>query len=137
MDTPVLSGGVVLFRKGDRPNFSPETTAGLSADYQFGLGHNGYSGDLAASLNYVSQQSYRALQDAGLPDVPSLIQAGESMTTGRVSFSLLAPAHWTARLYIDNVNNERSSPIDAFSGVCRTGRPGCDRGRPASNSNIS
>jgi len=117
MDTDVLSGGVILFNKGNRPNYSPQTTAGLAAEYRFPLGGHGYTGHIETSVNYVSRQSYRALQNGGAPDAFALVQRGDPLTTGRVSLSLVAPRHWQASLFVDNVTNERGSPIDAFAGV--------------------
>src|SRR5579863_404945 len=40
-DSPVYSGGTVLFPEGSRPNYSPKYTAGLSAQYAFPLGASG------------------------------------------------------------------------------------------------
>jgi len=59
MDSTVFSGGVPLFNKGDRLNTSPETTAGASAAYSFPLGARALRGQLAASANYTSHQTFR------------------------------------------------------------------------------
>jgi outer membrane receptor protein involved in Fe transport len=114
MDSDVVSGGVVLFNKGDRPNYSPETTASASAQYEFALGSGGYRGSLAGSVTYTSPQSYRGLF-VGLNGAASaIVQTGDPMTIGRVSFAVNSPANWSGMLYVNNVNNERGTPIEAF-----------------------
>jgi len=62
MDSAVYSRGVPLFSKGDRLNMSPETGAGASAPYTFPLRTSGLSGELAASANYTSAQSFGRLR---------------------------------------------------------------------------
>jgi iron complex outermembrane recepter protein len=42
------------------------------------------------------------------------IQRGEALTIGRTSFSIDSPDHWTTTLYVENVNNERGSPLVTY-----------------------
>ncbi len=111
-NSDIVSGGEIFFRKGDRPSFSPETTAGLSADYTFPIGRQGYTGRAGASANYTSSQTYR-----GIEGVAVLVQSGDPMVFSRASLSVESPAHWTATLYGDNLNNERGAPVMAFIGA--------------------
>ena len=113
MNNRVLSGGEILFRKGDRPNSSPETTGSVSADYVFDLGIHGYQGTFSVSGNYTSAQDYRGVGTASVPNV----QAGDPMVFTRSSFSVDFANHWTASFYGDNLNNERGSPVKAYVGV--------------------
>lgn len=117
MDSTVISSGLPLFQKGDRPNYSPETTADASAEYQFALGSQGYKGGVTGSVNYISQQNYHVIVNGGLPNAQAIVQPGDPMTVGRLSFSVLAPTHWTATLFADNVNNWRGTPIQPFPEV--------------------
>ena len=105
MDSDVISGGVVLFDKGDRLNNSSEYTVGVNADYVFPLGKNGFEGSFSTSANYTSEQEWRTLI-AGRRN----IFVSDSMTIARAAFSVSAPDHWTATLFVDNANNEGGSP---------------------------
>jgi hypothetical protein len=109
----IFSGGSLLFHKGDRPNSSPELTAGASADYAFALGSRGYLGRISVSGNYTSTLAYRGVGNITEP----IVQNGDPMTFTRASFSIEAPAHWTATLFADNLNNERGAPVRAFVGT--------------------
>lgn len=117
MSSNVISGGVLLFSKGDRPNYSPETTASGSAEYHFPLGHSGYKGAVNASISYISQQDYHVLINGGSSSQVAITQPGDPMTIGRLSFTVFAPTNWTAALFIDNVNNWRGTPIQPFGQV--------------------
>lgn len=105
MDTEVISGGVLLFDKGDRLNVSPEYTVGASADYDFPLGANGFKGLFSASANYTSEMDTRTIA------VGQNIAFGDAMLIARASFAIAAPDHWTATLFIDNLNNEQGSAV--------------------------
>jgi iron complex outermembrane recepter protein len=113
MDRAVISGGSVLFQKGDRPVSSPETTGDLAASYVFALG-DGFKGRVSTSANYSSSLSYRMVSS---PGSPAVVQDGDAMVFLRARFSIESPDHWTATLYGDNLNNERGSPVRAFIGV--------------------
>jgi iron complex outermembrane recepter protein len=108
----IISSGEILFQKGDRPSFSPETTAGLSADYTFPVGSQGYTGRAGASANYTSSQTYRGLVGTGV-----LVQSGDPMVFSRASIAIESPTHWTVTLFGDNLNNERGTPVEAFIGT--------------------
>lgn len=105
MDANVLSGGVVLFDKGDRLNLSPEWTLGASADYSFPLGSSGYSGKLSVSANYTSQQDFSSIV-VGVRETGR----GDNMLISRASFSVNAASHWMVTVYGDNLNNESGAP---------------------------
>jgi outer membrane receptor protein involved in Fe transport len=119
LDNSVISGGTVLIPRGERPNFSPQTTASTSVAYTVPL-IAGYTGTIGASASYVSQ-----LPDRQLEGTPSLSVAlpDNSMTTGRVSLMLQAPHNWSATLYADNVNNYKGSPVRIYE---FTGMPDWD-----------
>jgi outer membrane receptor protein involved in Fe transport len=113
LDSDVISGGSLLFHKGDRPNSSPELTASASADYAFALGGSGYRGRVAIGANYTSSQDYRGVGSILLP----IVQKGDPMTFTHASLSVEAPSHWTATLFGDNLNNEQGAPVRAFIGT--------------------
>ena len=106
MDEAVLSRGVVLFAPGDRLNYSPELTVGLSAEYALPLGSSGFETVLSLSGNHISSQSVRTIL-AG----QQLVADGDDMTIGRASLALNSPGAWSAMLFVDNVSNEQGSPI--------------------------
>jgi len=111
-DHDVISGGLVLYGKGDRLAASPAKTMGLAGEYSFPLAAQGFKGRVAASANYTSSQSYRNLEGSSI-----LIQAGDPITIVRASFALESPTNWTATVYADNINNEKGSPVEAFVGT--------------------
>jgi outer membrane receptor protein involved in Fe transport len=107
-DAAVVSGGSVLFPKGSRIDASPAYTGGANLQYNFPMGQSGWSGQLQAIGRYTSSQNQShvdAAQQIGVSVV------GDAITTGRVSLALLAPSHWRATLYSDNVNNSRGVPL--------------------------
>jgi hypothetical protein len=98
-----------LFPEGSRIDNSPAYTAGANASYDFPFGSTGWAGQLASSLRYTSlQTTTTASSGSGLPP---MVDESNSITTGRVSFSLMAPAHWRVMLYSDNVANNRGVPL--------------------------
>lgn len=100
LDSDVYSSNTLLFAKGDRLNFSPETTASAGADYAFPLGGNGFEGRFSISANYISKQSNRVIA-GGL-----LSQDGDSLLLGRTAFEVTMPKNWSVTLFVDNVGNE-------------------------------
>jgi iron complex outermembrane recepter protein len=94
-DDDVPSGGSLIFRAGERPHFSPEYTAALSAQYSFALGANGLKGTLSASGNYLSPMN-------GMW-VPTL--EGDSLLLMHGSFTIDFADHWSAALFVDNAGN--------------------------------
>jgi iron complex outermembrane recepter protein len=101
-DSDVLSRGIPLFSKGGRINYSPERTANASVNYEFPLG--GYKGHFGTSANYVSELQARRLVGAAIAT-----SIGDSMLVARASFSVEAPAGWTATLFADNIFNEENA----------------------------
>lgn len=101
--------GANLFEKGDRLNYSAEYTAGASADYAFPLRASGFEAHLSASANYTSEQVYRSVV-SGVRNA----DVGSSMVIARASFAIEATNHWTATLFVDNLNNEDSPGVGLF-----------------------
>jgi len=114
-DSDVISGGLLLFRQGDRTTSSPELTGGLSAEYDFAIGSRGYRGAFSVSANYISPQAYRGFVGPTLTDLE--VDTGDPMVLARAAFSLDTPGQWKTTLYVDNLNNERGAPVKAFVGV--------------------
>jgi len=111
MDGQVFSSSsagvpVLLFDKGERLNVSPEYTVGTWAEYAFPLGSGRFNGRLSGSANYTSAMDLRTIAGG----VQS-IAAGDSLLIGNVSFSVDGPGNWSAKLFVDNVNDERGSPV--------------------------
>jgi iron complex outermembrane recepter protein len=110
-DEDVFSAGQLLFGAGERLNNSPEYTAAVSGDYTFAIGGSGYEGTLSASANYTSEQTFRTLL------AQLYMTVGDDMLFGRASFSIRSPSRWTATLFVDNVTDEKGTPIRALFGV--------------------
>jgi outer membrane receptor protein involved in Fe transport len=111
LDSPLFSAGQVLYDQGDRLSQSPEWTAGVSADYSFALGASGYEGQLTAGATYTSEQ-----KASTSTAVPSGV-LGDPMLISRLRFSINAPDHWSAALFVDNLNDERGTPVPGVAGV--------------------
>jgi hypothetical protein len=45
--------------------------------------------------------------------LPPIVVESNTITTGRVSFSVMAPSHWRVMLYCDNVGNNHGIPLAA------------------------
>ena len=103
----VFSSGVAVFSKGERGNTSPETTAGITADYLFPLGVNGYEGRFSGSVNY---QSERVVKD--VPGGVLVARKGDSLTQARLSFAVDSPDKWTLTAYVDNATNEDGKVLE-------------------------
>ena len=112
LSSDVLSGGSLLYERGDRPSGSPETTAGISADYAFGIGSRGTKARLSASANYTSSQAYRTLVGDA-----ALVQDSSNILISRASFALDFLNHWSVTLYGNNLNNEHGTTSIMFPGV--------------------
>jgi outer membrane receptor protein involved in Fe transport len=108
-DATVLSGGQVLFPSGSRIDSSPAYTAGANASYDFPFGASGWTGQLAALARYTSLQTSTSVSSGS--GLPPLVLDSNTITTGRVSFAVTAPAHWRVMLYSDNVANNRGVPL--------------------------
>jgi iron complex outermembrane recepter protein len=101
LDADLFSRGVLLFNKGDRLNFSSETTVGAHTDYVFPLGGSGLQGRLAASASYSSKQ-----HDHILIGTTRITNLGDSILIGRMSFAVSAQERWSALAFVDNINND-------------------------------
>jgi iron complex outermembrane receptor protein len=109
IDGNVLSSGVILFNKGDRLNYSPEYTGGLSAKYTFPVS-GGLSGRVTVSGNYSSRETDRNVNLG-----KTIVNTGDNLFDGRASFAVLWPTHWSATLYVDNfTNNYGATPAFGF-----------------------
>lgn len=104
-DSAVYSGGELLFPNGARIDTSPEYTVGANAQYEFALGSTGWTGQLATTGRYTSQQTTTSAS-VGSGQPPVVVESA-SITTARVSLAILAPSHWRALLYCNNVGNNR------------------------------
>lgn len=105
MDEEVLSGPTVIFEEGARLNQAPEYTIGVSASYAFALGANGWSGQVSASSNYISELLTRS---AGI------VVSGDALNVARAEFSVQAPQNWRMALFADNLTNEGGVVLAQF-----------------------
>jgi iron complex outermembrane receptor protein len=96
MDGKVYSAGAVLFAKGDRLNFSPKYTGGVSGAYRFAIG-GPLNGRLWASDNYTSQLIDRSTHSLTYGTNLTNVRAGLSVDDSRRG--------WTATLFGDNLTN--------------------------------
>jgi iron complex outermembrane recepter protein len=111
-DSTVLSGGDLLFPSGSRIDNSPAYTAGALAEYNFPLGSAGWTGDLAATARYTSEQT--TTHTSSGVDIAPIVAESNSITTGRVSFAVATPQHWRVMLFVDNVGNNRDVPLAGY-----------------------
>lgn len=106
MDSDVVTTGIALFSKGDRLNYSPEITGGLSVEYSFPIGGDGLLGHVAASGNYTSPMDFRTIQGS------RFIGRGNGILLTNASFSIEpSDGRWTATLFGENLNNEDGTPV--------------------------
>jgi iron complex outermembrane recepter protein len=105
-DRNVISGGQILFGKGNRLNFSPEYTGGASAAYGFPLGSNGWRGEVSVSGNYTSAELYRSLLGSAV-----VSGTGDSMLIARTDFSIISTQKWRVTAFVENLTNDRGTPI--------------------------
>jgi iron complex outermembrane recepter protein len=102
-DSDAVSVGTVsLYRKGERLNFSPEYTAGASADYSFGFA-GGYQARFSLSGTYQSSQLARVFN---LLTQPPIVDRSDSWLIGTASVSIDSPGGWTATAFVDNLGDE-------------------------------
>jgi outer membrane receptor protein involved in Fe transport len=102
VDRDVISGGAVLFKSGDRLNFSPKSTVSAAASYSFPVGARGFQGRVSASFHSTSAQSARTIAGGR-----AYITEGDTILLARTSLSVMAPTHWNLSLYADNVTNDQ------------------------------
>lgn len=101
-DENVVSGGTVLFAKGERLVFSPEYTVDASVQYSFPIGR--LTTSIALTGGYTSKQTTSTTYLTANDLTPKEI----FLAGARVSVE--APGGWTGTLYADNLNDERDSP---------------------------
>jgi outer membrane receptor protein involved in Fe transport len=113
LDADIFQGNVLLFAKGDRQNFSPAFTGGVSGDYSFPLGAGGYTGEIALSANYSSKQGRRSVFNGRL-----VLGEGDPILMTHASIALQSPNNWEVSLYGDNLNNENGAVVGSpFFGI--------------------
>jgi outer membrane receptor protein involved in Fe transport len=104
-DASVFSNGQLLFPEGARIDSSPAYTGGANIGYDVPLGSSGWTGEFDASARYTALQTSTSIaKGSGLPPI---VVESDTMTTARVSFTLVAPSHWRVMLFSDNVGNSR------------------------------
>jgi len=105
-DSRVLTGGFVLFNKGDRLNYSPKLTAGASADYAFDIGNSGLTAVASVAGTYTSSQINRLFVGSFVN-----VGVGDGIVIGKASFAVSMDRKWTATAFVDNFNNEKGTPV--------------------------
>jgi len=107
-DRPTYSGGLLLFAKGDRLNYSSRDTAGAFADYGFRFG-NGYTSKLSVSTTYSSKQSVHLVAAGAGGANAVFVNLGDNLVNVRATFSVISPNGWTIRAFGDNLNNQNGA----------------------------
>lgn len=110
--------GTLLFREGERPDESPETTLGATLDYSVQIS-GGFETRFSMAGSYTSKTTSHSLGSGS-------VGYGDSFLNIGVRAALLSPRNWTATLYADNVKNEnpriRATPppgVGAFAAYSR------------------
>lgn len=112
-DSAVYSGGSLLFASGSRIDQSPAYTAGANAQYRFPFGTSGWTGQAEAAARYTSLATTTSAS-VGVVGPPTVVKS-DTITTGRVAFSVTAPSHWRVMAYCDNVANNRGVPVASLT----------------------
>jgi iron complex outermembrane receptor protein len=102
--------GFLVFPKGSRLAYSPQTTAGFSIDYEVPLPADGYNLHFSGSGNYVSGQyvvSFRQTFNQYL--------YAPSAFNSRISTSIESKDGWTATLFVNNLGNSVGQPFQLNS----------------------
>ncbi len=116
LDRNVISGGTLLFAKGDRLNNSPRLTLGAFADYSFPLDRSGWTGRFSTGVNYSSKNQLHA-QDQSDPAAAVIVLNGDSSLIARASFTVSTPGRLDITAFVDNISNERGrvqNDLDPF-----------------------
>ncbi|WBX84178.1 TonB-dependent receptor [Sphingosinicella microcystinivorans] len=100
-DADIVSGGVLLFSKGDRLNYSPKYTATSGFDYAFPLSDM-LTGRAAASATYTSRQESVLLLNGA-----ATAGRSDNVFLAKASLAVESREGWTASLYADNITNYR------------------------------
>ena len=104
-DSDVFSSGFLLLEEGGRANESVEYTAGLTTDYTFSIGVNGFEGRFASTTNYSSAVTNRTIRSGALVSAE-----GDDFLTTDLSFSITSSSQkWTATAFLDNATNENGA----------------------------
>jgi iron complex outermembrane recepter protein len=114
MDQDVFANsiGLLLYEKGDRLSQSPEYNASLSAEYSLPLGAGGYQARLLLAGTYTAEQNSSTI--FGGKDASDV---GDAMLMTRLRLAIEAPSQqWSGALFVDNLNDERGSPMLTFPG---------------------
>lgn len=106
VDQDVLSSGVVLFAKGDRLSGSGKYTAGTSLAYQTPIGSSGYRLNGNISANWTSP-----LTAVTLAGTQRVAVKSDLINVVRASIGVDAPAHWSARVFVENLTNEDGATL--------------------------
>jgi len=103
-DQNVISGGQILFAKGQRLNFSAKNVDGASATYAVPFGGSGYVGRFSVAATYTS-----SLSNTNLVGGAPVTTSGDNIVIARADFAIRAPSHWGVRLFADNITNNRGA----------------------------
>jgi iron complex outermembrane recepter protein len=110
------ANNALIFRAGDRPDESPETTARLGLDYTAPLGGAGFKGRVSTFASYVSGTTTHSA-------VTGVEVLGNSFLNAQARIALIAPRSWVVTLYGDNLTNDnpilRPATTLAFSSRVR------------------
>jgi outer membrane receptor protein involved in Fe transport len=111
-DENIFSGGVLLFAKGSRLNYSPKYNANIGASYSFDIGSGNLTGRLSASAYYTSRQQSRVL-------LGTVVTVGDSDSAfvPEASFSLESRHGWTATVFGQNLSNFHGVASPGFGGL--------------------
>ena len=101
-DYPVYSSGETLFPAGSRIDSSPEYTADATAEYNFPLGSNGWTGGVGFVGRYTAEQTSTATRTSS--PVP-VVAESNVIATANVNFIVSSPDHWRWMIYCDNVGH--------------------------------
>lgn len=111
LDDQIVSGGIVLFNKGQRLNYSPALTASGSIDYSLPLGTGGWKGAFNTTASYTSHQNTVTLRGTS-----AVLKKGNNMFFLNSRFSIKAPdERLTVGIFGNNLLNNNGAPIRAGS----------------------
>ncbi len=112
VDSPIYSGGYLLYEKGSRLNGSAKYTAAASVSYSFPLGRSGLNSILSLSGNYMSSFPQRILDNR---DGTLYLSNSDSFSIIQGSVSVAAEDRWTLQLFADNLANARpATQVDSI-----------------------
>jgi iron complex outermembrane recepter protein len=109
-DADVRSGGLLVFRKGERLNLSPKYTIGGSAQLRLPMGSSGYKWTTSGSINYTSSRARR------LFNITGVTVNDKSLLLASARIGIESPDGWTLSLYGDNLLNEQDPVVGIPAG---------------------